>query len=89
MRAATAAISVSAVVAAVLIRSGISPMMVVTATSVAAAAATALWLRLRRASWSARAAALAIEQRRPDSRNIVITAEELSRHTDRARRGYT
>jgi Domain of unknown function (DUF4175) len=85
LRAAAAAISASAVVAAVLIRVGISPAMAVTVTSVAAAAGTALWLRRRRWSWSTRVAAMAIEQRRPDSRNLVITAEELSRYADRAR----
>jgi hypothetical protein len=45
----------------------------------------AAWLARRRGRWSSAAAARAIEGAYPASRNVVITAEELTRHPHRAR----
>ncbi len=44
----------------------------------------ALWIARMRERWLPAAAARAIEIARPASRNVVITAEELLRHPDRA-----
>jgi hypothetical protein len=44
-----------------------------------------LWLSRRSSTWSAAAAARAVERMHGDSRNVVVTAEELLRHPDRAR----
>jgi hypothetical protein len=44
-----------------------------------------IWLARRCPLWSAAAAARAIELAVPESRNVVVTAEELLRHPDRAR----
>lgn len=43
-----------------------------------------MWLRRVRLRWIPAAAARAIEAARPASRNVVITAEELLRHPERA-----
>jgi hypothetical protein len=45
----------------------------------------AIWMLRIGSRWTAAAAARAIESTRPESRNLVITAEELSRYPDRAR----
>jgi hypothetical protein len=50
-----------------------------------AAIGAAAWIVRRKPRWGAAAAASAIERSHPESRNLVITAEELSRHPDRAR----
>ncbi|HSC26249.1 MAG TPA: hypothetical protein VLD67_03185 [Vicinamibacterales bacterium] len=50
-----------------------------------AAAAAAAYLQPARPRWRPAAAARAIEAARPESRNVVITAEELRRMPDRAR----
>jgi hypothetical protein len=49
-----------------------------------AAALAGLWLRRVRERWTPAAAARALEAARPSSRNVVITAEELLRHPERA-----
>ena len=48
------------------------------------AGSVGLWLRRVRRRWIPAAAARAIEAARPSSRNVVITAEELLRHPERA-----
>jgi hypothetical protein len=45
----------------------------------------AVWMLRIESRWTAAAAAQAIESTRPESRNVVVTAEELTRHPDRAR----
>lgn len=54
----------------------------------AVAAGTAVfvaWMVIRRARWTRLEAARAIERANASGRNVVITAEELERHPDRAR----
>jgi hypothetical protein len=45
---------------------------------------TTFALASRRPTWSAKAAATALERANPRSRNLVVTAEELRRHPERA-----
>jgi hypothetical protein len=60
------------------------PTAAAIATIIAACAAIA-WLVSRRVHRSTHAAARAVERAHPESRNLVITAEELARHPERAR----
>lgn len=60
---------------------GAAFLIAVGATAVAAFVA---WMIVRRARWTRHEAAGAIERANPSSRNVVLTAEELERHPERA-----
>ena len=78
LRALTAGMLTAAVVAVSIASIEMTPII-----PAASFILTAI-LVLRRRSWSAKDAAAAIETTHPDSRNLVLTAEELRRHPERA-----
>jgi hypothetical protein len=85
LRVTAAAIALGAVGWTVLVAAGLSAIssgvvVIAVATSIALTA-----LVRRKTRWSHAAAAGAIERAYPDSRNVVITAEELLRHPERTR----
>ena len=84
LRAATVSAPVAAVADVLLTRSGLSGLVAGALAIVFAAALTGWWLRRVRMRWTPAAAARALETARPSSRNVVITAEELLRHPERA-----
>jgi hypothetical protein len=59
------------------------PAAAVSITLSLSGATLGLWRK--RASWSSRSAAREMERVRPESHNVIVTAEELLRHPDRAR----
>ena len=69
----------------VVARAGASRGAAVLAAIAAVVAAFTLWMVTRRGRWTRHRAAQAIERANPSSRNVVITAEELDRHPERAR----
>jgi hypothetical protein len=78
------------VVAATLVfvtasRSGASSRALAATILLLSGAAATIWLRFRAWRWSAAAAAGALEAARPQSRNLIVTADELLRHPERAR----
>ena len=76
-----------AVVVAAVIDSGVSSHPAALVGLFLSAAAAVAWLRSRASRWSAAAAACVFERAEPESRNLIVTAEELLRHPDRARLG--
>ena len=71
--------------ALVAIRVGAPAPASVAVVAAIAVVGAVLWLWRRSPAWSAAAAARAVERMHGDSRNVVVTAEELLRHPDRAR----
>jgi hypothetical protein len=68
----------------VLMRAGLGSVGAIAIAIAVCATVAAIWLLRRRSRWQAPAAARALEAALPASRNLVITAEELLRHPDRA-----
>jgi hypothetical protein len=85
MRIASAAIVVGAILFAALTWSGVTSRASASIAIGLAAVAVAWRAAVRRSQWSPAAAAKAIERAAPASRNVVVTAEELLRHPERAR----
>jgi Domain of unknown function (DUF4175) len=85
LRALSAATPAGVVAGVVLLRMGAPGSGAMAVGVLTAIAASLLWMSRSRDRWSRRAAARAIESAHGSSRNVVITAEELSRHPDRAR----
>ena len=84
LRAVAVALPIAAVLDVALRWTGISMLgagMLATASLVGLSGA---WLGRNRTGWIPAAAARAVEAAYPSSRNVVITAEELLRHPDRA-----
>jgi hypothetical protein len=80
--AATAACSLLALTHAALVGLGVRFAAALTASALIGAAVAALIVVLRAPAWNARHAAVDVERVALDSRNVVVTAEELLR-TDR------
>jgi hypothetical protein len=84
LRASAVALPVGAVAWLVLTRAGLTAAIAAVLVVVVAMGITAAWLTRIGSRWTARAAAGALEYAHPSSRNVVITAEELLRHPERA-----
>ena len=89
LRATAVAVLIAAVADVLLTRSGVPALSAGALAIVFAAGLTGLWLRRVRVRWTPAAAARALETARPSSRNVVITAEELLRHPERAVPSFT
>ncbi len=85
LRSVAVAVAAGSVAGAVLTRSGLPAARAAVLALIPIAAAWTFWLFARRAGWTTAAAAHEIERSSSSFRNVVITAEELSRHPDRAR----
>ncbi len=85
LRVLAAAIPAASVVITVLSRLGAPARFAATVGALTAIVMAWAWMVRRRNRWSGRAAAQVIESVHGSSRNVVFTAEELSRHPDRAR----
>jgi hypothetical protein len=85
LRALSVAAPVGGVIDFVLRRQGLSSMAAGATALVVVAAVVVIWMFRTSSRWTAQAAAKAIESAQPASRNVVVTAEELSRYPDRAR----
>ena len=85
LRALTVAVPVSAVLDLLMRRQGFSTTTAAALALVIALVIVAGWMLRASSRWTTQAAAKALESARPASRNVVITAEELSRYPDRAR----
>src|SRR5262245_38014594 len=83
IRVVLIAAPLTGVLAGLLVRVGGSGRTAASATI--AVAAAVLWIRGRRSHWTAAMSAEAVERAIPASRNLVVTAEELTRHANRAR----
>jgi hypothetical protein len=84
LRAIGVAAPCAAILALLLRFAGLSAVASVAATTLIAGLAAALWLRHVGAGWNASVSARRVEAAHAESRNIVITAEELLRHPHRA-----
>ena len=84
LRVFTAVAPFSALAFVLLRRGGASPRFSAIVAIAGVTVVAALWIARMRERWLPAAAARAIELARPASRNVVITAEELLRHPDRA-----
>jgi hypothetical protein len=84
LRATTVSAPLAAVGLVLLTRSGVPALAAGALAILFAAGLTGWWLRRVRGRWTPAAAARAFEAARPSSRNVVITAEELLRHPERA-----
>src|SRR6186713_1270882 len=80
----TAAVPLSTLAYLMLRRGGASQTLGAMVAVIGAMIVAALWIARRRERWLPAAAARALEIARPASRNVVVTAEELQRHPDRA-----
>jgi hypothetical protein len=85
LRALTVAGPLASLVELLARRQGLSSISAAIVALLMVAVILAGWMRRAGGRWSSQAAAKALESVRPASRNVVITAEELSRHPDRAR----
>jgi hypothetical protein len=85
LTAAAVALPVGSGVHVLLRWAGLRPSASLSLGVLCTAVVLAAWLVRREGRWSSSAAARAIEGAYPASRNVVITAEELTRHPDRAR----
>jgi hypothetical protein len=85
LRVLTTVIPAGSVLGTVLFRVGAPVPVAVTVGALMAVAIAWVWLVRVRDRWSRRTAAQVIESTHGSSRNVVFTAEELSRHPDRAR----
>jgi hypothetical protein len=83
-RAAAVAVPLAAVAALLLQRSGWPRFGAGALAVLFLVGVTGWWLSRVRLRWTPAAAARALESARPSSRNVVITAEELLRHPERA-----
>jgi hypothetical protein len=79
------AVPAGSVTAGAMMRGGFRAAAAAALALILTAAGSAIWLSRRRVRWTGAAAAREIERTSPSFRNVVITAEELSRHPDRAR----
>ena len=84
LRASAVALPLGAVAWMVLTRAGLTAATAALLVVVVTMGITAAWLTRIGSRWTARAAAGALEDAHPSSRNVVITAEELLRHPERA-----
>jgi len=84
LRAIAGGLPIAAVVDLVLRRTGMSALGAGTVAIALLVGLAAAWLRRNRMHRIPAAAARAVEAARPSSRNVVITAEELLRHPERA-----
>ena len=84
LRASAVALPVGAVAWMVLTRAGLTAAAAALLVVLVTIGITAAWLTRIGSRWTARAAAGALEYAHPSSRNVVITAEELLRHPERA-----
>jgi hypothetical protein len=83
--AIAAAAPIAATLAAMLLRAGWSTIPSGTMALALTTGLSSVWLWRRSRNWTSAAAALALERASSSSRNVIVTAEELSRHPDRAR----
>jgi len=84
LRTIAVALPLVAVTHVLLRRTGMSAIGAGSLAAALLAAISGLWLSRVRVRWLPGAAARAVEAACPSSRNVVITAEELLRHPDRA-----
>ncbi len=84
LRGSALALPLGAVTWMVLTRAGLTATTAALLVVVVTVGITAAWLTRIGSRWTARAAAGALEGAHPSSRNVVITAEELLRHPERA-----
>ena len=84
LRASAVALPVGAVAWMVLTRAGLTAATAALLVVLVTIGITAAWLTRIGSRSTARAAAGALEYAHPSSRNVVITAEELLRHPERA-----
>lgn len=73
----------AAILAALLMRLRLGGAASWTAALLIVGMAAVVWLRTRRHRWTSAAAAAAIERAHPECRNVVVTAEELTRDSER------
>jgi hypothetical protein len=85
LRISTVAAPMAAVIDLVLQRRGLSLSLASAIAVGFGVAMVAGWMVRASGRWTPAAAAKAFESTRPESRNLVVTAEELSRHPERAR----
>jgi hypothetical protein len=85
LRSIAATVPVGSVAGAVMIRLGLPLATAAVLALILIVAASTTWLFARRVRWTRAAAAREIEGSSRSFQNVVITAEELSRHPDRAR----
>jgi hypothetical protein len=78
------ALPLAAVVDVLLKQTGMSALGAGSIAAALLAGLAGMWLSRVRLRWIPAAAARAVEAARPSSRNVVITAEELLRHPERA-----
>ncbi len=84
LRASALALPLGAVTWMALTSAGLTAATAALIVVVVTMGVTAAWLTRIGSGWTARAAAGALEGAHPSSRNVVITAEELLRHPERA-----
>ena len=84
LRASALALPLGALAWMVLTRAGLTAATAALFVVVVTMVITAAWLTRLGSRWTPRAAAGALEDAHPSSRNVVITAEELLRHPERA-----
>jgi hypothetical protein len=84
LRASAVALPLGAVAWMVLTRAGLTAATAALLVVVVTMGIAAAWLTSIGSRWTAKAAAGALEVAHPSSRNVVITAEELLRHPERA-----
>ena len=84
LQAIAVGLPAAAVVDVLLRRSGMSVLGAGALAIALLAGLAGAWLRRIRLRWTPAAAARAVEVAHPSSRNVVITAEELLRHPERA-----
>lgn len=85
LRVLTVAMPIAAVIDLLVRRQGWSATVANASAIVFVILMAAIWMARIGSRWTAAAAARVIESARPESRNLVVTAEELTRHPDRAR----
>jgi hypothetical protein len=84
LRASAVALPLGAVSWMALTRAGLTAATAALLVVVVTMGIAAAWLTSIGSRWTAKAAAGALEVAHPSSRNVVITAEELLRHPERA-----
>ena len=84
LRASALALPLGAVAWILLTRAGLTAVTAAVLVVVVTTGITAAWLSRIGSRWAARTAAGSLEVAHPSSRNVVITAEELLRHPQRA-----
>ena len=84
LRASAVALPLGAVAWMLVTRAGLAAVTAAVLVVIVTVGIAAAWLTRIGSRWTTRAAAGALEVAHPSSRNVVITAEELLRHPERA-----